>query len=256
MILTPYELPSNGLDPNEESVDITPLGFQDMIEYSREYESAKNPLAKYLVDFKWIKKCIPTWKTINLVDLDAVILRWKVASVSETNEFSIRKKCPNCGTMQTLSLQVNQLAKFIPIEYDIECSVYLNKETLRFRAPSLETFDGVITKISKSGRVHDVDILKLIASFPDFEGSPNKIESIVVNAKLSDIEVLKTLLSIYYKSEVTISTRCSKCKEESWSMRVNSLIDDPFLSLVLSTESTESKISLRKVRGTEESGEL
>jgi len=253
MILTPYELPSRGLDKSEESISISPLGFQDLIEYSREYETAKSEISKYLIDFKWIKKCISNWKSINLVDLDAVILRWKIASVSGSEEFSTRKSCKTCGNVQVLSLSTAQLNQFIPIDFELNCEVVLGNDRLNFKCPSLEIFDSVVTKVQKSGRVHDIEILKLISSFPDFSTSPNKIESLVINAKLSDIEVLKTLISIYYNSEITISTKCTKCKEADWSMRVNTLIDNPFLSLVLSSKSIEDKILLRKVCRTEES---
>lgn len=256
MILTPYELPSHGLDQNSESISIRGLGFQEMIEYSEEYERAKTPFKKFLVDFEWTKKLIPNWRKINLVDLDAVILRWKIASVSDSNEFSVRKECPNCGTPQVLELTVEQFANFIPIEYALECQITLGNHQYDVKCPDLEHFNEVLTKTSKSGRIKYTELLKLISMIPDFDVHPNQVESAVLNAKLSDIQVLKTLSTIYLRSRITVKTTCSHCKGGDWSMGVSSLIDNPFLSLVLSTGSIENKISLGKIHGTDESREL
>jgi len=244
MILTPYELPSNGKDPNSEPITINGLGFQDLLIYSREYEAAKTPLQKYLVDFNWIKKVVPNWTKINLVDLDSVILRWKIESVSGTKEFTIRKKCPDCGEELDLSLEVQQLSIFKPIEYSLENVCELSGTTYRYQCPNLEFFDSVVSKVIRGGRVKDIELLKLISIFPDFASRPNQIESLVLNAKLSDIQVLKTLSSVFFRSSITIRTRCPKCKCEEWSMGVSSLIDNPFLSLALSSGTIEDKIRI------------
>lgn len=253
MILTPYELPSRGQDPNSESISFNGLGFQDMITYSEEYESAKTPLQKFIVDFNWTKKLIPNWRTINLVDLDAVILRWKIASVSETNEFSVRKVCPNCGTPQVLELSVEQFDNFLPIEYGLTSEIVLNKVHYQVKCPSLDHFNDVITKTNKSGRIKYVNLLKIISMIPDFDVHPNQVESAVLNARLSDIQVLKTIETVYLRSKITVKTSCSHCKGGDWSMGVASLIDNPFLSLVLSTGSIEDKITIGEIRRNDES---
>jgi len=249
MILTPYELPSRGLDKNSEPVNIEGLGFQDMLEYSREYEKAKSPYTKYLIDYKWIKKSISNWQSINLIDLDAVILRWKIESVSGSNEFTVRKQCPECGQIMTLNLELNQLSSFLPVEYGLAGQVILQGAKIDYECPSLMVFDEVLTRLNKSGRCKDIELAKLIALFPDFKIRPNIIESAVLNAKLIDIQILKTLSAMYLRSEINIRTRCLNCKNEDWSMGVTALIDDPFLSLVLSTGSIRDKIFMQQVSG-------
>jgi len=244
MILTPYELPSNGKDKNSEPIEITGLGFQDLLIYSREYESANTPLKKYLVDFNWIKKVISNWQKINLVDLDAVILRWKIECVSGKKEFTTRKRCPECGNQLDLSLEVQQLSIFNPLEFNLENVCEINGVTYRYLCPNLEFFDKVVSKVTRSGRIKDIEILKLISMFPDFADRPNQIESMVLNAKNEDIQVLRTLSSIFLRSTISIKAKCPKCKCEDWSMRVASLIDDPFLSLALSSGTIEDKIRI------------
>jgi hypothetical protein len=248
MILTPYEMPSRGLDKTSEPVNIEGMGFQDMLEYSREYEKAKTPYQKYLIDYKWIKKSITNWQSINLVDLDAIILRWKIESVSRTNEFTVRKACPECGEVCTLNLEMDQLTTFIPVEFDLSGEVVLGDTRLEYKIPNLLVFDEVLTRLSKSGRCKDIELAKLISFFPDFKVRPNIVESMVLNAKLDDIQVLKTLSSVYLRSEISINTRCTNCKNGVWSMGVTTLIDDPFLSLVLSSGSIRDKISLKQIQ--------
>lgn len=256
MILTPYELPSHGLDSNSESISIVGLGFQDMIQYTEDYESARTPFKKFLVDYNWTKKLITNWRKINLVDLDAVILRWKIASVSSTNEFSIRKSCPHCGAEQVLSLSVDQISNFIPIEYALSGDIVLGNKKYSYECSNLEQFDDVVTRVTKYGRIKYVELLKLISMIPDFKIHPNQVEAAVINAKLEDIQVLRTLSTIYLNSKVTIKTKCSQCKSEDWSMGVSTLIDSPFLSLVLSTGSIKDKITLGEIRRSDESDEL
>lgn len=253
MILTPYELPSRGLDKNSEPINIEGLGFQDMLEYSREYEEAKSPYQKYLVDFKWIRRTISNWQNINLVDLDSVILRWKVESVSGTNEFTVRKQCPVCGEICTLNLELSQLSSFVPVEFGLSGEVVLNDTKLQYDAPNLMIFEEVMNRLNKSGRCKDIELAKLIAFFPDFKIRPNIVESMVLGAKLADVQVLKTMSAIYLRSEVQLKTRCLNCNNGEWSMGVTTLIDDPFLSLVLSTGSIRDKIHPQQVRGDAES---
>lgn len=250
MILTPFELPSQGLDKQSPVLNVNGLGFQDLLDYSNDYTKADTPMKKYLVDFEWIKKVFPNeWRNINLVDLDAIILRWKMESLSGSNELTITKKCSECGEINTLSVILDQITTFIPVEYDLEGDVTLGEETYHYRCPSLEEFNDVVIRNSKSGRCRNMELLKLIALFPDYNKvRPNLMENLVLNAKLIDIKVLKTLSSVYFKSEVRLQTKCSKCKNGDWSMGVSTLIDNPFLSLVLSSGSTRDKIVFKQIR--------
>ena len=248
MIITPNELPTNGLDKKSESINVTGLGFQDMMEYTNEYQSAQTEFKKYLIDYQWIKKKVSNWKSINLADLDAVILRWKIESVTNTNEFSVEKTCPICGTRQTLNLEVQQLKHFIPIDYYLFGEVVLGRSKYEYRCPTLEEFDEVVKRVGRFSNCKSIELLKLIATFPEFKNHPNKIEKLVLDARHQDIQVLKLLSNIYYKSEITVATKCINCKGGDWSMGVFSLIDNPFLSLVLSTGSIEDKISIEQVR--------
>jgi len=253
MILTPFELPSQGLFKRSPVLNITGLGFQDLLDYSREYQEAQTPMKKYLVDYEWIKRVFPNeWRDINLVDLDAIILKWKMESLSENNELTITKACPKCGEVNTLNIILEQLTTFIPVEFDLEGEIELGGDIYKFRCPSLDEFDSVVIRNSKSGRCRNIELLKLISLFPDYNHTrPNLMENLVLNAKKLDMKALKTLSSVYFKNEIRIKTRCSKCKSEDWSMGVSSLIDNPFLTLVLSTGSTRDKIIFKQIRRTE-----
>ena len=249
MIVHPSEMPSRGLDKNSETINIPSLGFQDLLLYTREYEAAKTPVHKYLVDFKWIREKISNWDKINLIDLDYVILLFKKCMISDKNEFSVEKACSECGEINELNLEVTQISYALPIEYMLGGAVRLGPDNreYEFYAPNLAFFKSVVDKVSRSGRCKDIDLIKLIAFFPEFEKYPNKYEALVLNAKQDDIVVLSTLKSIYLRSEVNIKYHCSKCKGGNWSLRVNTLIDNVFLSLVKSASSTESKISVKQI---------
>jgi len=84
--------------------------------------------------------------------------------------------------------------------------------------------------------------------FPRFRDRPNEMEALVINAKVSDIQALKLLAEVFFNDKITIKTRCANCKQGDWSMRVASLIDAPFLSLVLSNPTAQNKVILEQVR--------
>jgi hypothetical protein len=247
MIVNPRELPSRGLDSNSESLNIKPLNFQEMIEYTRNYDASRSELDKYICDVELVKKRIHNWKSINLMDLDYVIFLIKKESVSQEAEFSVRKTCNECGEENTLYLDPGRLVMPTTTKYELRGTVQLKGREVKFQLPSLEVFDKVLTKIARFKKVKELRLIKLIAMFPDFADRPNDIEDMVVTATNEDIVVLRTLESLYLNSSVSIEYKCTKCKGGSWSIGVHTLIDDIFLSLVLSTKSIESKISIKQV---------
>lgn len=249
MIVHPNDLPSQGLDNNSEILRIEPLNFKEMIKYSRELARAKTELQKYLIDFDLIKSRIPNWRSINLMDLDYVIFLMKKVSVSSDSEFTVSMICPDCGAENTLYLDLGRVSKPTQLLFDLSGKVELNGELLEYRCPSLEEFDKILTKMTKFRKTDEIRLIKLVSMFPKFNELPSKIESSVLEAVGDDIVVLSTLESMYLDSKVDIDHKCNQCKGGDWSMGVNSLIDNVFLSLVLSTESTESKIHAKQIRG-------
>lgn len=249
MIVHPNDLPSQGLDNNSEILRIEPLNFKEMIKYSRELARAKTELQKYLIDLDLIKSRIHNWRSINLMDLDYIIFLMKKVSVSSDSEFTVSMTCTDCGTENTLYLDLGRVSKPTQLLFDLSGKVELNGEVLEYRCPSLEEFDKILTKMTKFRKTDEIRLIKLVSMFPKFNELPSKIESSVLEAVGEDIVVLSTLESMYLDSKVDIDYKCSQCKGGDWSMGVNSLIDNVFLSLVLSTESTESKIHAKQIRG-------
>lgn len=250
MIITPAECPSCGLDKESPTIEIKPMGYQDLLAYSRELHAATSPVGRFFVDFSWFKKSIPAWKSINLIDLDWLIFKWKLASVSDESEFVIKLKCPECGKEQELMLDVSRISDPVKPDYYLGGTIKLGnpERSYEFKCGNAEFFDNVLDKCYRSGRVKDIDTIKLISMFPEFGNNPNQIERLIINATLDDIRVLETLKLMYLDTHVKLKYRCEFCKGGTWSMRVSSLIDNPFLGLVQSQKSIKSKITVEPIR--------
>lgn len=250
MILTPKDCPSNGLDPDSPSISFRPMGYQDLLTYSKELAEASHPIKRFLIDFQWFRKYVPNWKTINVVDLEYCIFRWKLNSVSQESEFSLTLRCPECGKTQHLSLNLTDLGECKKIDYFLGGTVKLGnpERDYEIKACSAEVFLDVLTKCSTSRRVTSIDTIKLISMFPEFKASPNQIERLVLEANHDDVRVLELVKTMYLETYVTIRSRCLNCHGGGWSMRASSLIGDPFSQMVRSSKSIASKISFKQVR--------
>jgi len=250
MVITPTECPSNGLDTDSQSIDLRPLGYQDLLLYSHELASVDNPIARFNIDFKWFRQYVPNWKSINIVDLEYVMFRWKLNSISPDSEFNIKLKCPTCNHTEDFSLDLSMLDKPKTIDFYLGGTVKLGnpESTYEYKCCSSEVFFDVLNKCTRSRRVTSIDTIKLISLFTDFKSNPNLIERLVLDAKYDDVRVLESLKALYLNTRIKLRINCPKCNGGDWSMRASSLIDDPFLVMVQSEKSIESKIAVKQIR--------
>lgn len=247
MIIEINELPSKGIDPRSQSLEIKPLTFKELLKYSREQDSAKTDLQKFLVDYNYLKSTLPNWKSISLMDLDYVIYRFKKLTISDNKEFNVEHKCSDCGTLNTLYLDDSRINLSHQIRYDYKGQIVLNNKTYQYEIPTLEFFDSVLTKITRYNKGFELIIIKLISTFPDFNNSPNEIESIVINAVGDDIIRLSVLESMYYDSKININHQCRNCRGGQWSISVRTLIDQVFLCMLLSRTDVTDQIITKQV---------
>lgn len=246
MIISPVDSPSQGLATNSKTQSFTPINFSEMIKYSEEYETCKTELQKYLLDISWVKKKFNNWEFISLVDLDYYIFLMKKISVSSDTEFVVERKCTDCDKLNILNLDTTRIGMPLCLGYDVSGVITLSEIDYKYKVPYLDDFEKILLKISRFKK-HDLRIIKLISLFPDFEGRPNDIEKLVVEATGDDIVRLLTLENMYLSSKVELDYKCSSCKEGSWSISINILIDNVFQSLLLTRESIETKITTKPI---------
>lgn len=247
MRITINELPSRGIDDRSEEININPLTFRDLLTYTRNQESAKDELSKFLVDYNQFKSKVNNWKSISLMDLDYLIFRYKKLTVSDDKEFSVELTCEDCGSRNQLYLDSTLINVSKQLRYDYRGSIVLNNKTYTYEVPTLEFFDSVLTKIIKYNKGFELKLIKLITCFPDFKNSPNEIESLVVNAKGDDIIRLSVLYSMYFDSKININHKCKNCSGGHWSIEVRSLIDQVFLSMLLSRTDVTNEIITKQI---------
>lgn len=249
MVITPSQLISKGLDPKSELINIEPLNFKDLLIYTKEWESAKTPLQEFLVDYNLVKKLIYNWNTINLIDLKYIIYLIKKESVSSTKDFTIEKKCRDCGKVNTILIDTSSILLPVVTAYDIKGYIVLDDKTYQYEVPSLEYFDKVLNMVTRTKKDIDLRLIYLISCFPDFIKTPNLIEDLVIKSTRENIIQLVTLESMYFNPEIYINHKCNSCNSEGVSMSVDSLIDNVFLCLFLSNRSLENKIICEQVHG-------
>lgn len=247
MILHPQDLTSRGIDSRSKILTFTPFTFSEMIEYSEEYETLKTRLQKFLLDYKWVKKKFDNWESISLIDLSYCIFMMKKISIASDTSFTTEYKCSDCSEVNTLYLDTTRLANPLNLVYDIKGTINLNNKEYDYSIPNLEEFDKVLDKINRFNKVKELRLIKLISVFTDFEASPNLIERLVVDATGDDIIRLLTLESMYFDDKIVIDHKCRSCKEGSWSISMDILIDQLFRNLLLTRESIETKINTKQI---------
>lgn len=248
MILHPSEMPSRGIDPKSEALNIPILGFSDLIEYTRNMEATTTEIGKYLLDVELVRSKIHNWKSINLIDLDYIIFMIKKLAVSSGSEFTVEKVCTDCNEVNTLYLNTESLAMPTSLIYDIKGVAIIRDVKWIVEVPNLEEFYPILTKIDKFKKVKELRLLKLISLFPEFKRQPNLIEDMIVNAHTDDIVVLQALEYMFLDSSIELPHSCTNCREGRWSMKVNTLIDQVFRSMVLSSSADGSKVIFKQVR--------
>lgn len=247
MLITINELPSRGIDEKSEQVNLRPLTFRELLIYTREQESAKDDFSKFIVDYNEFKSKVTNWKSISLMDLDYLLFRFKKLTVSDDKEFSVELACSDCGSLNQLYLDSSLINTSQSLRYDYRGSIVLNNKTYTYEVPTLEVFDQVLTKISRYKKGFELKLIRLISCFPDFKNNPNEIESLVVNAKGDDIIRLSVLDSMYFNSKININHKCNNCSGGHWSIEVRSLIDQVFLSMLLSRTDVTNEIITKQI---------
>ena len=242
MIVSPNLLPSSGKSKTSKDIEINPLNFIQVIDYSRKLANVTSDFQKFMIDYNLVKSTISNWKTISLMDLEFIIFLIKKNSVTKVREFTITKDCPSCNSSELIYINTDQLQMPVSIDTDLFGEITLNNKVYKFEVPNLEVFDSVISKVTRSNKVQELKAIYLIATLVDFKNSPNEIENVVLNAVQDDAADLFNLYNIYYNPKVEIPHKCSKCKRGQWSTSLRSLVDNVFLDLLLNHRTSTIKI--------------
>lgn len=248
MILHPIDLPSKGIDPKSKLQDITPMNFQELLDYTEEHESAKTELQKFAIDLKYLKKHCTDYDVINLMDLDYCIFIFKQVSVSSNSEFSTERTCPECEKVQTLHLTLEQIGKSQDLLFHIKGKIKLKEQEWGYTIPTVVEFEDYLTQAINFRKKIPLKLMRLVRCLDISENSLNKAEDLVLNAVQDDVKILSVFDNMYFQILLDVKSKCNNCKYEGWSISVEALIDHVFRSLLLSGKSPSTQIQAEQIR--------
>jgi hypothetical protein len=242
MILLPNDLPSGGKFGNSPTLNLRPLTFMEILEYSN--QTTGNSVKDYIRDIQWLERMDPNILEHSLYDLDYIIFMMKVHTISDNKEFQTDINCKVCGHTNRINLDLSDFKFNEPDEKDkLIRRVKLDGYVYKVSVPTVKTFKDVISLYSLYQKTDKVDVVKLISLFPDFKVNPNEIENLVLNASREDITILYLLETKYLQSVKSINHVCENCKTEGgMAIGISSLIADMFLNVLLNNTVDESKI--------------
>lgn len=243
---SPSDLPSKGyLVPGKSapSFNIRPYTFLELVNYL-ERETNSNAVKSLIKDIDHLKLIDPNILKQSLFDLDWLIFHMKVYTISESLTIKSEITCPICSERNNLSIDINDFEFQVIDRQESIRKVILGGKAFTIEVPTIETFYGILQKYSMYEKVMNVDIIKLISLIKDFDTIPNIVESAVLNSTREDIVKLhyleSNLLSSVKPKYIKCSNKnCSNHKSErGMVVRIESLITNLFLSLILNNESS------------------
>lgn len=244
MLLLPNDLPSGGAYAISPPIKLKPLTFLEILEYSNEVSGSK--VKDYLRDISWLRKMDPGILQHSLYDLDYIIFMMKVHTISDDKEFQTDVKCDSCNHRNRIHFTLGDF-KFIEVEStkDLISRVLLGGYKYKVKIPTVEQFLNVLNKYSLYKKTDNVEVIKLISLFPEFETMPNDVENAVLNASRQDIGILYLLETKYLSSTESIKKVCSNCNNErGMAIGISSLIADMFRDVLFNNPIDESQVQL------------
>jgi len=241
-------LPSGGFGYDFPSINISPLNFLQIIKYRE--NCPQDPLEKYLYNIRMLMDEEPKIGNCYLMDLDFIIFLKQLITVSEDmTSYNITVNCPYCGKPLRKKISLEKDIQFKQIDSKIMrgSQIRLGDTQYETIVPTVNQFMKVLQLYTRYRSITDLDIIKILSLFSNFEVAANKIEAAVQNATHSDITLLKALQDLYFDRLEGIEIVCPGCSKNegerrSLTVSVSSLIVDFFRDIYINSPINESKI--------------
>jgi len=241
------DCPSRGQGSSRRSsITIRPFPFLKLTEYLENVPT--HPLDKCLYDIKWLEADDPNILDCELVDLDYFIFLKKSITIAKDINYTTTFYCPNRNHLNHLPIKLSQIS-FNKLDYK-KIGVGTVKLNGRWRAigpPTIREFLSVLNLYIRVQKVKDLDMVKLLSLFREFQMDPNTLERDILEAEGDDVTLLTLLSELYFSVVQPVKTTCLSCNKETGERRdlaigINSLIANFFREVIDNNPITTDKI--------------
>lgn len=205
------QLPSGGYGYDFPSINIKPMNFLEITNYIQEMPS--DSLSKYMYDIKKVVEDDEKVMDCYAMDLDFLVFYKKLITLSEDLTYETTVKCPDCGKEITKTISLNGDIQFKQIDPKIMngATVILGGSKYDISVPTVRDFLKVFAVYLRYKKIEDINIIKTLALFTQYDMRANEIEDKVLNAHHKDITLLMALRDLYCNRLEPIEIYCPDC---------------------------------------------
>lgn len=211
MIINTNQLPCRDSNYDFPTILISPMKLPQLMDY--EDNLPKDEVLRFIYDIEVLKKDNENLSKVLIPDIPFLVYLKMAVSISKDLEFTIDVKCDQ-GHSSNIRLSMDKLEyRWIPTKILDDQFVILGGKKLTVQVPTVDHFMTVVNNCSRSGSTNNLDQMKLIALFKEYDRSPNEVENSVLNATHEDVGTLSQLLELYYSAIKPLKWRCPICEE-------------------------------------------
>jgi hypothetical protein len=228
MIIPTSALPSKGYGTLLSSIEIKPLTYREMIEYSS--NAPRDPYLRKIWDIEKLIKRISGWEQLNCFDVDSLIFSTKYISVSSIDKFSLYLDNGKSYELPLSSVKFDNL--------DLDTTnikfIKLGSIQLPFNICNVVTYLNTITELSNN---YNIKIASLSAILGYNKFTNTEVPLLISNATYDEILLLDSLYSKIFETVKPIEV-------EGAVVDINNSITDIFRFLKANKSLDKNKIVL------------
>jgi hypothetical protein len=246
MILYTRDFPSKGYGCNVESIEIRPLTYKELVDYTNNDELTK--LRKFKKDLDYLVLMSPQAEDLYLIDLEYVLFMMKMVTISKEHTFRFRYTCDCCHKSKTATIGSQSIVfRDIDERYLTLDHIELGGKNLPFRLTTLAEFKAFIAKLPRQIETTPLDTIKLASMLWDRTAmSPAEVIGLINNAVGDEIKLVSYLKSALLQPIKPITLRCEKGGETV--VALSDVTTDLFPLTLLNRRLDITKIHFKQIR--------
>ena len=251
MILTAQHLPSQGkFIYNQPGINILPLTFRQIFNYVSHPEA--NDIMRYRRDLMLLSENDVNLEFISLLDADYLIYFQKSITISTSLRYMTTTKCPKCGEDFQHEIDTADFQFLDYIDSKVPSKITLGDKEYDIWVPTVAEFIKCLDNYVKNNASVDLDHIKLLSCFKDYNQMPRVIENAVLNCRGGDAATLIWLDGILFNRIKPIEVNCPNCSEGGEPVLIEINIDHInktfFRDFMWSNTSTQNQIHFEQIR--------
>ena len=224
MLLTPKHLPSQGkFIYNQPGLNVLPLTFRQIVNYMSHPEA--NDVLAYRKDLKLLEENGINLEFVSLLDADYLVYFMKSLTISDSLKYITTVTCPHCGEKIQTEIYT---ADFQFLDYEdskVPSKITLGGKEYEIEVPTIADFIKCLDNYSRNNASLDLDHIKLLSVFKEYNQNPRIIEGEVLNVRGSDAGILLWLEGLLFDRVSPIKVQCPNCSGGGGQVSVSVNID-------------------------------